>query len=166
MIRNIFRRLRGALGNALVWAGTWFVAAFLLTAVFWVGSFGSFPFWPSALGVGQTLSGLGLLAGFGFSLYLGIAGRNRSLNELRPGWVALGTGLAVGFLVPVFGVYFGDAPLARAIEIASYTGVLSGFTALAQIKIAQKALTPGGENHDELEHGPERLLPDPEGEAG
>jgi hypothetical protein len=165
LIKNILRRIRGALGNALVWAGTWFVAAFSLTAVFWVGTFGSFPFWPSALGLVQTLLGLGLLAGFGFSLYLGIAGRNRSLKELRSGWVALGTGLTVGFLVPVFGVYFGDAPLARAIEIASYTGVLSGFTALAQIKIAQKALTRGEAGPDELESGQEQLLPDPEVEA-
>jgi len=111
------------------------------------------------------MAGLGLFAGAGFSIYLGIAGRNRRLKELKPGWVALGTGLAVGFLVPVFGVYFGDAPLARAIEIASYTGVLSGFTAFAQIKIAQKALTPGEKGRDELEPVPERLLPDPEGES-
>ena len=111
------------------------------------------------------MAGLGLFAGAGFSLYLGIAGRNRRLKELKPGWVALGTGLAVGFLVPVFGVYFGDAPLARAIEVASYTGILSGFTALAQVKIAQRALAPGKEGPDELEPSPERLLPDPQEEA-
>jgi len=164
-MKNIFRRLRGALGNALVWASAWFIAAFPLTAVLYLFRLGSAPFWPVAFGLAQTLAGLGLFAGAGFSLYLGIAGRNRRLNELRPGWVALGTGITVGLLVPLFGVYFGDAPLARAIEIASYTGVLSGFTALGQVKIAQSALTSGEEVYDELEPGPERLLPDPEVEA-
>ena len=164
MIKNIFRRLRGAFGNALVWASTWFLAAFPLSAVNFLifGFWGSAPFWPSALGMAQTLAGLGLFGGAGFSLYLSFAGRNRRLKELKPGWVALGTGIVVGLLVPLFGVYFGDAPLARAIEIASYTGVLSGFTALGQIKIAQKALTPGEEGHDELEPAPERLLSDPQ----
>jgi hypothetical protein len=80
---------------------------------------------------------------------------------LKPGWVALGTSLAVGLLVPIFGVYFGDAPVDRALEIASYTAVLSGFTALAQVKIAQKALSPGEDRTVELEAGPDRSLPDP-----
>ena len=166
MIKNIFRRLRGAFGNALVWAATWFIAAFPLTALNGLifGLWGSAPFWRSAFGMAQTLAGLGLFAGFGFSLYL-VTGRNRSLKELKPGWVALGTGVAVALLVPPFGLFLGDAPLLRAIEVASYTGVLSGFTALAQIKIAQKTLTSGEEGHDELDSGPERLLPDPEVET-
>ncbi|MGD2120958.1 MAG: hypothetical protein PVJ76_04400 [Gemmatimonadota bacterium] len=163
MIKRIFRRLRGAAGNALVWAGTWSLAAFPLAAVSFLvfGAWGKFPFWPSALGMAQTMAGLGLFAGAGFSLYLGITGRKRRLDELKPGWVALGTSLAVGLLVPIFGVYFGDAPVDRALEIASYTAVLSGFTALAQVKIAQKALSPGEDRTVELEAGPDRSLPDP-----
>lgn len=164
MIKNSFRRLRGAAGNALVWAATWFLAAFPLNALSFLvfGYWGDAPFWPSALGMAQTMAGLGLFAGAGFSLYLGIAGRNRRLKELNPRWVALGTGLAVGVLVPVFGVFFGDASLARAIEIASYTGVFSGFTALAQVKIAQRALTAEEGTPVELKAGPDRSLPDPE----
>ncbi len=167
MIRNIFRRLRGAAGNALVWASTWFLAAFPLTALNFLvfGFWGDAPFWSSALGMAQTMAGLGLFAGAGFSLYLGIAGRNRRLRELKPGWVALGTAMAVGVLVPLFGVYFGGAPLARAIEIASYTGILSGFTALAQVKIAQKALSSGEGKQEELEPGSDRSLLDPKVEA-
>jgi hypothetical protein len=34
MIKNVLRRLRGALGNAVVWAGTWFLAAFPLHALY------------------------------------------------------------------------------------------------------------------------------------
>jgi hypothetical protein len=164
MIKNIFRRLRGAAGNALVWAGTWFLAAFPLAVLNYLGFgfWGDVPFWRMALGMAQTMAGLGLFAGAGFSLYLGIAGRKRRLGELKPGWVALGTGIAVGALVPVFGVYFGDAPLARAIEIACYTGVFSSFTALAQVKIAQKTLNAGEEGLAELEAVPDRSLPGPE----
>jgi len=165
LVKNILRRLRGALGNALVWASTWFIAAFPLTVIFRVFGLGSGPFWQGAMGIAPLYAGMGFLAGAAFSLYLGIAGRNRRLNELRPGWVALGTGIATVLLLPPLGVFVGDAPLSRAIEVASFAGVLAGFTALAQIKIAQKALTPGEEGPDELEPGPERLLPDPEGEA-
>ena len=42
------------------------------------------------------------------------------------------------------------------------TAVLSGFTALAQVKIAQKALTAGEDSSVGLEAGPSRSLPDPE----
>jgi hypothetical protein len=166
-MKNIFRRLRGALGNALVWASAWFIAAFPLTALSGLvfGLWESAPFWPAAMGAAKLYAGMGFLAGGAFSLYLGMDFRNRRLDELRPGWVALGTGIVVVLLLPPLGVFVGDAPLSRAIEITSITGVLAGFTALAQIKIAQKALTPGEEGHDELESGQERLLPDPEGET-
>jgi len=161
MFKNIFRRLRGAAGNAIVWCATWFLAGFPLALINHTifGGWGEYPFWPTALGTAQTMAGLGLFAGAGFSLYLGIAGRKRRLKELKPGWVGLSTALAVGVLVPVFGVYLGDAPLARALEIAAYTGVFSGLSALGQVKIAQKALASGEGGLDELEPGAEQALP-------
>ncbi len=165
MLKNILIRLRGALGNALVWASTFFIAAFPLIAVFWVIASGSFPFWQAAMGAAKLYGGMGFLAGGAFSLYLGIAGRNRRLNELSPSWVAWGTGITVCLLLPPLGVFLGDAPVSIAIEIALITGVLAGFTALAQVKIAQKALAPGEEGPDELESGLGQLLPDPEEEA-
>lgn len=168
MIKNLFRRLRGTAGNALAWASTWFLAAFPLSALNFLifGFWGSAPFWRSALGMAQTLAGLGLLAGAGFSLYLGITGRRRQLSELKPGWIALGTGIAVGLLFPGLGVYLGDAPLARALEVGTYTGILSGFTALAQVKIAQKALAPGEGPNAELDPRKEQYLPELGGEPG
>ena len=166
MFKGILRRIRGTAGNALTWAATWFLAAFPLAALNFLvfGFWGEAPFWPSALGVAQTMAGLGLFAGAGFSLYLGITGRRRRLDQLKPWWVALGAGIAVGVLVPVFGVYFGDAPIARAMEIACYSSVFSGFTALAQVKIAQKAIAAGDGRPDELEPGRDRYLPDPKTE--
>ena len=82
----------------------------------------------------------------------------------------MGTGITVGLLMAVFVVLFVTLrgfPVAGAATMlaSSIAGALAGVTALGQVKIAQKALTPGEAGHDELEPGPERLLPDPEGEG-
>ncbi len=159
MIRHLLRRLRGTLGNALVWASTFFLAAFPVVAVFWVISAGSFPFWSAVLGTARLYGGMGFLAGGAFSLYLGIVGRKRRLSELRPGWVAWGTGLTVCLLLPPLGVFLAGAPVSIAAQVALITGVLAGVMALAQVKIAQKALAPGERGHDELEPRQEGLLP-------
>ena len=122
------------------------------------------------MALAPTLAMFGFVSGSAFSLYLGIAGRDRGLNELKPGWVALGTGVTVGLLVATFLVLFVSLrgfPVSFGPTIlgASIFGGLAGVAALGQVKIAQKALTPGEEGLDELDSGPERLLPDPEGEG-
>jgi len=170
-MKNLFRRLRGTLGNALVWAGAWFIATFPLTALigfFFAGP--NFNYLGATMALAPTLAMFGFVSGSAFSLYLGIAGRDRGLNELKPGWVALATGVTVGLLVAAFLlillVFFRDWPVSFGpiTLFASIFGGLAGVAALGQVKIAQKALTPGEEGYDELDSGPERLLPDPEGE--
>ena len=96
-MKNLFRRLRGALGNALVWAGAWFIAAFPLTALapFIFGTTSNFTYLGAAMFLAPALAILGFASGSAFSLYLGIAGLDRGLNELKPGWIALGTGITV-----------------------------------------------------------------------
>ncbi|NNM06234.1 MAG: hypothetical protein HKO65_14180 [Gemmatimonadetes bacterium] len=164
MISNILRRLRGALGNALVWASTWFVAAFPLTAVFYFfGYFGSQPFWPIALGTATSLTGIGFLAGTAFSLFLGIAGRNHRLQDLRPFRFALGSGITAGLIIPAFGIVVNtlggfSTPLGPSVVVASVAAVLTGFTALGQIKIAQGALKAGDGSLVALETASEQLL--------
>jgi hypothetical protein len=165
MIHSLLRRLRGALGNAVIWASTFFLAAFPVVAAFWVITAGSFPLWSAAVGAAKLYGGMGFLAGGAFSLYLRIAGRNRRLSELRPSWVAWGTGITVCLLAPPLGIYGLGAPVSLAIQVGLITGVLAGFTAMAQVKIAQKALAPGEDSHDELEPGREGLLPGPETET-
>jgi len=171
-MKNVFRRLRGALGNALVWAAAWFIAAFPVTALAPVifRTTPDFTYLGAAMFLAPTLAVIGFVSGGAFSLYLGIAGRDRRLNELKPGWVALGTGITVGLLMAAFLIAFvtlGGFPVSvgPTIITASIFGGLAGVTALGQVKLAQKALTPGEAGHDELEPGPERLLPDPEGEG-
>ena len=171
-MKNVFRRLRGALGNALVWAGAGFIAAFPLTALAPVifRTTPNFTYLGAAMFLAPTLAVIGFVSGGAFSLYLGIAGRDRRLNELKPGWVALGTGITLGLLMAAFLVAFValrgfPVSVGPTILDASIFGGLGGLMGLGQVKIAQKALTPGEAGPDELESGQERLLPDPEGEG-
>jgi hypothetical protein len=169
---KIFRRLRGTLGNALAWAAAWFIAAIPLTALapFIFNTTPGFTYLGAWMFLAPTLAVIGFVSGGAFSLYLGIAGRDRGLNELKPGWVALGTGLTVGLLMAVFLVLFVSlrgfpVSFGPTIMGASIFGGLAGVTALGQVKIAQKALPASEEGPDELESGKERVLPDPDGEA-
>jgi len=132
-MKNIFRRLRGALGNALVWAAAWFIAAIPLTAliphIFRTTS--SFTYLGAWTFLAPTLAAIGFVSGGAFSLYLGIAGRGRRLNELKPGPVALGTGITVGFLMAVFLVLFVSlrglpVSMGPTILVASIFGGLGG----------------------------------------
>ena len=171
-MKKLFRRLRGALGNALVWAAGWFIAAFPLTALapFIFRTTPNFTYWGAATFLAPTLAVIGFVSGGAFSLYLGIAGRDQRLNELKPGRVALGTGITVGLLMAVFLILFVSLrgfPISFIPTIlgASIFGGLAGFTALGQVQIAQKALPTGVEGLDELESGQEPLPSDPEGEG-
>ena len=100
MIKNLFRRLRGAFGTATLWAATWFLAAFPLHVMYWVFGIRHGPFWERSLGIMMNYGGIGFLAGGVFSLYLGVAGRNQRLRELRAGRIGLGSALTVGVIVP------------------------------------------------------------------
>jgi len=161
MIKNLFRRLRGAFGNAMVWATTWFLAAFPLHVLYWVFGIRPGPFWERALGMMLIYGGAGFLAGGVFSLYLSVAGRNQGLRELKPGRVGLGSAVTVGVVIPGLFWYFGDPQisLASGIIISSTVGAFAGGTALAQVKIAQGALKAGEGGPEELKAPEEQLLP-------
>jgi hypothetical protein len=161
MVKNLFRRLRGALGNAAVWAGTWFLAAFPLHVMYWVLGVRTGPFWESALGMMLTYAGGGFLAGALFSVYLGIAGRNQRLAELKAGRIGIGSALTVGVIMPGMFWYFGNPQIdvLSGIIISSTIGLFAGGTALAQVKIAQRALQAGDGVDRELESASEQLLP-------
>lgn len=160
-MKKFLRRIRGALGNATVWAGAWFLAAFPLHVMYWVFGIRYGPFWEGALGMMLNYAGGGFLAGAAFSIYLGIAGRKQRLADLKPGRVGLGSALTVGVVIPGLLWYFGDPQISAAtgLIIASTFGVFAGATALGQVKIAQRALGPGDGGPHQLEHGTEQLLP-------
>jgi hypothetical protein len=161
MIKNIFRRFRGALGNAVVWAGTWFLLAFPLHVLYWVAGIRYDPFWEGALGTMLTYAGGGFLAGGVFSLYLSIAGRKQRLRELKPGRVGLGSAITVGVITPGIAWYFGNPQIdvLSGIMISSTIGAFAGVTAWAQVRMAQRALKAGDGDPEELEAASEQLLP-------
>lgn len=165
-MKSILRRLRGTVGNALLWAGAWLLAAFPVTALlpFIIDVLPNFTYLGALTFLAPTLATMGFVSGGAFSLYLGIAGRGQRINELSPGKVAFGTGISVGLLMAVFVVLFVTLrgfPVAGLATIlaSAIAGGLAGVTALGQVKIAQRGLAPGAEGPSELEAGEERLLP-------
>jgi uncharacterized membrane protein (DUF485 family) len=171
-MKSILRRLRGTVGNALLWAGAWFLAAFPVTAVLpsIIDVLPNFTYLGALTFLAPTLAVMGFVSGGAFSLYLGIAGRDRRINELNPGKVAFGTGVTVSLLMLVFLVLFvalRGFPVVwvPALLASAITGGIAGATALGQVKIAQKSLSPGEGDRPELEPGVERSLPDPEGDT-
>jgi hypothetical protein len=116
---------------------------------------GSGPFWQEALGVAQTYALGGFLAGGAFSIYLGIAGRNKPLGSLKAGRIALASAFLMGVVFPGLVVYFGNPQVSTAsiVAISTILGGLAGGTAFGQIKLAQGALMPGEEGPDELAAG-------------
>jgi hypothetical protein len=155
-VGQLLRRLRGAIGNAVVWAAGWFVAGIGITAgLFATGSIAGVPFWTAALVISKAVAAVGFFMGGGFSLYLGIAGRNHTLDELNAWRLSVRTaGLAaVGITIfAVLGSGVGSLSLGVLATVAGVVGGLAGATAYTTLKIAQSGL-PEGQARAELAAG-------------
>ena len=166
-MKIILRRLRGALGNALVWGGMWFGSTFaLLLGPYFLGSGRTDLSWQvlRVLFEASLLIGLvGFVTGSAFSAYVASAFRDRKIEDLSPARFALG-----GSLVPIpiilllkmwLSAAMGDgwifmSELVVPVTFAATLGALTGY---GTAKLAQKAMSPG-ESQDELEPGTQRLL--------
>jgi len=133
---DLVLKLRGALGNALVWGAGWFVGSvvllltlpLLLDLPFQVPGFGA------ALRGAATFGITGALVGGAFSAYLGLAYRGRDLAGISSALVAVG-GAGLAALVSLL---VGGSVLIPA--------VLGAVTAGGSLKVAQRAenrLEPG-----------------------
>ncbi len=103
MATALLRRLRGALGNALVWAAGWFTAAFgLFTVLKLVGVAPEGATWEGLVRMSAMVGVMGGLAGTAFATFIGLRYRGRRLSEIS--WVRFGLGGAVvtGLFVPSF----------------------------------------------------------------
>ena len=102
-MRGLLRRLRGALGNALVWGVSWAGASFAFWATWILTGTGAVPVkepWV-VLGVSTLSAGIsGVVTGLLFSGYLGIAHRSGGVLEIRVGRSAIVGGL-VAVAVPI-----------------------------------------------------------------
>ncbi len=160
MVANtIFRRLRGALGNAVVWGGAWFTGALALFGTLRV--VGVFDFsWGAILFTSFQAGVVGGVAGGFFATVIGLLYRGRRLSELN--WVRFGLGGAVvtGIFVPLFlqamNLLSGDGmvPWALVLDDIPLVAVFGGLAAGGSLRIAQyaeKALPDGA--RDRLEAG-------------
>ena len=86
---------------------------------------------------------------------------NQRLKELKPSRVGIGSAITVGVVLPGLVWSFGNPQidLLSGIIISSTIGVFAGGTALAQVKIAQRALKAAEGGPEELESPEEQLLP-------
>lgn len=147
---GILRRLRGALGNAVVWASAWFAAGLGLGTAFYLGLGLPTPLWPYIVSGAFDLATAGFLAGGAFSLYLGVAARRRTLAELKPVRLGLTGGLIAGLLVPAYlvwtilgiGYVSGIGPVLAG--AGAISAVLGGFTAYGTLKLAQRGSLESG----------------------
>lgn len=141
----LFRRLRGAFGNAVVWAGGWFAAALAVFAT--VRVLGGFPDTSLAEGL-ETAVKFGIvggIAGTAFSSVIRLVYHGRRLSEIS--WVRFGIGGAIvtGVFMPLFfqtmNLLSGDGlvPWALVLDDAILTAVFGGAAAAVSLKIAQHA---------------------------
>ncbi len=142
--RDLLRRLRGAVGNALVWGAGWFAFA---TAVFSVqqlfGLADPTDSWLDVFRSAAKFGVMGTIAGGAFSTFIGLWYRGRRVSEIS--WVkfGLGGGLVTGLFVPTFifvmRLISGDdfLPLRHLVFNGMVSAVLGGAAAAVSMKIAQ-----------------------------
>jgi divalent metal cation (Fe/Co/Zn/Cd) transporter len=143
-MRNLSRKIRGAMGNAVTWAVAWFGGSFVAFGA--LGLLGVVP--PIGLGVlvglALNVGVTGFLAGAGFSLFLGTTYRNRRLEDIRAGSIAL-RGAAVAALVApalsTVAVGLGASGIGMGFLAANAIGaaVLGGLTAGGTVALAQRS---------------------------
>ena len=167
-MKNILRRLRGALGNALIWGGVWSGATFTV----WAGSMILYNV-PLSLGVltgaiafSAFQGAIGFVTGGAFSAYVAGTFRERRIEDLSPGRFALGGALvAIPFALllqiwtsSVLG--FEWIFMSQLITPALSSAALGGLTGYGTAKLAQRELGPGA-RADELESRSDSLLSQP-----
>ena len=144
-MRELLKRLRGAFGNALVWAIGWGGVGGVLMSLWYLLSVNpsASPIQLPVMPFIRLFAGIGFLSGGAFSLYLGVAGRNKRLDELSAIRIGLGGAVAAALVLPIYGVAVfgtpGDFRLWADVLIpSSIAFVLGGATAFSTVKIAQR----------------------------
>jgi hypothetical protein len=171
---NLLRRLRGVVGNAVVWGAGWAASAMVVFLGLKATGVVQSPSWLDGLMVAARFGFVGALAGTAFSAVIGLLYRGRRLAEISVVRFGMGGAVLGGVFVPAFlsiaRLLSGDGPL--PLENLLTNGLLSAaFGAVAaagSLKLAQHARTmlPGGtlgragllEGGDRLAWSPERDL--------
>lgn len=147
---NILRRLRGTLGNALVWGVGWLTIGFALFATVRVLGVVSWS-WAEVIGLAMRAGIVGGVAGGLFAGVIRLLYHGRRLSEIS--WVrfGIGGGVFAGLVLPLFlqtmNLLSGDGPVPweLLLDDALLTAFLGGAAAGGSMKLAQltDALPPG-----------------------
>lgn len=146
-MKRVLRRLRGALGNALVWGVTWFTGAFaVFVALELIWGLGSeVAPWRLVFAIATNVGVTGLATGFAFSAYLRLRHFDRPLLGIRVGRTALVGGtvaaaISLGFSA-LIRLSMGD-PIAVGEVIAGVpmVALFGAATAGATLHIAQRSV--------------------------
>lgn len=153
---NIIRRLRGAVGNAVVWGAGWAACALAVFAALKVG--GVLPAsvgWLDSLVVAGKFGMMGGVVGGAFSGVVGLLYRGRRLSDISAARFGVGGGIVAGLFVPAFmtagRLLTGDGmlPLESFLTDGLMSAAFGAVVAGGSLKLAQRAQTrlPGG-SHD------------------
>ncbi len=145
--KRLWRRLRGALGIAILWGTAWFVGGLAILAVSaWTGALP----WDLILGMAARLGRIGFFTGGAFSGLLTFAYRDRRLSEINTVRFALGGAAVAALLSP---------------GMAVMAGLFGGVTAATSIKLAKRASDPliPGDSPSVLDQSVESLAPADDG---
>ncbi len=167
-MRSVFRRLRGAIGNAVVWGATWFAGAFSVFGAMelLVGLEAPIAPWRLILAIATNVGITGFVTGFAFSGYLRLRHFDRPLLGIRVGrtalmggTVAVAVSLGVGALIRLsMGLPLGLRDVVAGVPMVALFGAA---TAGATLHIAQRsarALTADATANLEAEQEEARAL--------
>jgi hypothetical protein len=140
---NWLRRLRGLIGNGVIWGSIWALGTWLYYSLGFLIAGTGFPPWRI---VGPAIADgavLGFASGSVFSIVLGVAYRRRLLADIRPLRVGV-LGFASGLMIPVgvlaaLGAAGYTFPLSAMIPGLVLGGSLGWVTSVGSVKLAQSA---------------------------
>jgi hypothetical protein len=146
-VEKRFKRLRGVLGNAMVWGLGWATAAFGIFAFLHVTGNSDSSSWLDGVELAAKTAIIGAIAGGAFSTVIRVAYRGRRLSEIS--WVRFGIAgwIATSVFVPLFlqtmNLFSGDGLVAwpLVLDDGLWTGILGGVAAAVSLKLAQVADT-------------------------
>jgi hypothetical protein len=149
---NLFRRLRGAVGNAVVWGAGWATLGFAVFATLKVaGILPAEASWLDAVTLAAKLGIIGGVAGTAFSAVVGLLYRGRRLSDISAVRFGAGGALMAGLFVPAFfqvmNLLTGDGlvPMGLVLDDILWAMAFGGIAAGASLTLAQRAdtLLPG-----------------------
>ena len=149
---NGLRRLRGALGNVLLWGLAWGVGALVVVTAKKLGHLYTMPVsWSDAVGIVSRFAIYGALASAAFSSFIAIRYRGRHLDDLSlSGFTMIGA-VASAVIVPAMPtlsllVVSGEFTM-RYLGSPSwvlYGAAFGGIAAASTLKVAQRATLNDG----------------------